>query len=184
MNKPMNRPEFTPFPKIARLRRGCVITEKIDGTNAQIVITADGDVFAGSRNRWITPEDDNFGFARWVEGNKTSLLALGEGQHFGEWWGCGIQRGYGVQDKRFSLFNSSRWAKGAPEPCLAVPVLYAGEFDSAAIASVLLDLGAGGSKAAPGWMDPEGIVIYHPASRGLFKVTIKGDDEPKSRANQ
>ena len=28
-------PEFKPFEKIARLNRECVITEKIDGTNAQ-----------------------------------------------------------------------------------------------------------------------------------------------------
>jgi hypothetical protein len=28
--------EFAGFPKIARLSRECVITEKIDGTNAQI----------------------------------------------------------------------------------------------------------------------------------------------------
>lgn len=31
--------EFKPFPKMARLKRQCLITEKIDGTNAQIFIT-------------------------------------------------------------------------------------------------------------------------------------------------
>ena len=34
--------EFQPFPKIPRLSREIVITEKIDGTNAQILITDDG----------------------------------------------------------------------------------------------------------------------------------------------
>lgn len=29
---------FAEFPKIARLSRECVITEKIDGTNAQVVV--------------------------------------------------------------------------------------------------------------------------------------------------
>jgi len=46
--------EFVSFPKIARLSRECVITEKIDGTNASIYIGNDGNenpVFlTGSRN--------------------------------------------------------------------------------------------------------------------------------------
>ena len=32
-------PEFVPFPKIPRLYKECVITEKIDGTNGVIYIT-------------------------------------------------------------------------------------------------------------------------------------------------
>jgi hypothetical protein len=54
-----------------------VITEKLDGTNAQIFIADDGEVIAGSRNRWITPLNDNFGFARWVFENEDALRALG-----------------------------------------------------------------------------------------------------------
>jgi len=50
----MNNIEFKEFPKIARLSRECIITEKIDGTNASILITDDGDMFFGSRTRWIT----------------------------------------------------------------------------------------------------------------------------------
>lgn len=50
-----------------------------------------------SRTRWITPEDDNYGFAKWANENKEELLKLGIGQHFGEWWGSGIQRGYNLQ---------------------------------------------------------------------------------------
>lgn len=52
----MNRPEieFVPFLKMARLRRSVVITEKIDGTNALVHISDDGQVYAGSRTRWIT----------------------------------------------------------------------------------------------------------------------------------
>jgi hypothetical protein len=36
-----------------------------------------------------------------------------------------------------------------------------------------------GSVAAPGFMDPEGIVTFHEASGQLFKATIKGDEKPK-----
>lgn len=57
---------FEAFPKIPRLKRGCVITEKIDGTNACVYVGEDGLVLAGSRSRWVTPEADNFGFAAWV----------------------------------------------------------------------------------------------------------------------
>jgi len=101
--------DFVAFPKIARLSRECVISEKIDGTSAQILITDDGQIKAGSRSRWLTPENDNFGFAAWVADNKEELLTLGVGRHFGEWWGEGIQRNYGLKERRFSLFNTIRW---------------------------------------------------------------------------
>ncbi len=92
--------EFVPFPKIARLSREVVVTEKIDGTNAQICVNDDmTDIVAGSRSRWITPVDDNFGFARWAQDNKQELLKLGPGSHFGEWWGAGVQRRYGLAEK-------------------------------------------------------------------------------------
>lgn len=181
-------PDFQPFPKIARLSREIVITEKIDGTNAQVHITEDGDVFAGSRTRWITPQADNYGFAAWAEAHRAELLALGPGSHFGEWWGQGIQRRYGLSEKRFSLFNVGRWGPGAPAnppPCChVVPVLWRGEFDTEAIWGVLDMLREEGSRAAPGFMQPEGIVVFHTASGVLFKKTIEKDAEPKGRAKE
>jgi hypothetical protein len=47
----LNFNEFAEFPKMARLSRECIITEKIDGTNAQICITDDGQMLVGSRTR-------------------------------------------------------------------------------------------------------------------------------------
>ena len=58
--------EFQKFPSIPRLSREIVIAEKIDGTNASIVITEDGQFLTGSRTRFITPENDNAGFSRWA----------------------------------------------------------------------------------------------------------------------
>jgi len=179
-------PDFRGFPKISRLTRNIVITEKIDGTNAQIVITEDGDMFIGSRKRWITPENDNFGFARWVEGNKSDLLMLGPGQHFGEWWGQSIQRKYGLDHKRFSLFNTHRWLDNSirPECCYVVPVLYQGLYDDWAIQRALNDLKFYGSLAAPLFMKPEGIVIWHEHARVYFKKTIENDEIPKYLKNK
>ena len=109
--------EFREFPKMARLSREVIITEKLDGTNAQIYISDDGQtMLIGSRTRWITPQDDNHGFAKWAESHRDELLTLGPGRHFGEWWGQGIQRGYGLKEKRFSLFNVQRWALHGTEP--------------------------------------------------------------------
>ena len=114
--------EFIKFPKLPRLSRDMVITEKIDGTNAQICISDSGlELKAGSCNRWVIPGDDNAGFAKWCEENRTELLRLGHGRHFGEWWGQGIQRKYGLSEKRFSLFNVSRWADDRPKCCHVVP---------------------------------------------------------------
>lgn len=196
--------DFQEFPKMARLSREIVITEKIDGTNAQVFIGEDGSIMAGSRTRWITPQDDNFGFAAWVEANREGLALLGPGRHFGEWWGQGIQRKYGMLEKRFSLFNTSRWYPHGQEPrviptadpriikiqevlpqcCSLVPELYRGPFSELEILRCLVDLKNNGSVAAPGFMSPEGIVIYHVAAGIGFKKTIEKDEEPKSRSNK
>ncbi len=213
--------DFIEFPKIARLTRDCVVTEKIDGTNASVTIVqslapedgalahrslgdaGDLSMFAGSRTRWITPEDDNFGFAKWVKEHADELWALGPGSHFGEWWGQGIQRNYGLTEKRFSLFNVKRWVpygeepqiisqpnpKAAPRfqdvlpPCVGlVPVLYRGPFDTPTVDGVVNNLRYSGSIAAPGFMKPEGVVVFHNANGTLFKKTIEKDAEPKGRS--
>lgn len=206
--------EFKPFPKMARLSRECIITEKLDGTNASILIDGgynhrpagnlhtrtahDGFVmYAGSRNRQLTLHEDNYGFAKWVQENSEELVKLGPGQHFGEFWGAGIQRRYGLSEKRFSLFNASRWhrdllnggvfeempddtSRRGPLCCSVVPVLYQGNFSTGMIEARLTHLEAFGSVAAPGFRDPEGIVIYHTAAGICFKKTLKNDESPKS----
>lgn len=173
--------EFVPFGKIPRLSRDVIVTEKLDGTNAQVVIGEDGSVRAGSRTRWITPESDNYGFAGWVARHADELReGLGVGQHFGEWWGAGIQRRYGLTEKRFSLFNVGRWAtETVPACCSVVPVLYEGPFCTVSIEQVVAALAKHGSVAAPGFMDPEGVIVFHTASRTLFKKTCKKDEAPK-----
>jgi hypothetical protein len=205
--------EFAAWPKTPRLFRDMVITEKIDGTNAAVIIeradaadafVADDDpnrlfiehydglmtptyyeVAAQSRKRLITPADDNFGFASWVRSNAFALFeTLGEGRHYGEWWGSGIQRGYGLSkgEKRFSLFNVNRY-DGIDRPDLGlstVPVLYQGPFTTKQVREVLGLLESEGSAAAPGFSNPEGIIVFHAAAGQVFKVTIEGDEAPKS----
>ena len=191
---------FIEYPKMARLAREIIVTEKIDGTNACVYVGDDGTIMAGSRSRWITPDDDNFGFAAWVHENRETLLQLGPGRHFGEWWGSGIQRGYGLKngEKRFSLFNVQRWCEhgqtpreiATPDPRVftaqevlppgvgLVPVLMRVTFDTAAIECCLNELSMCGSRAAPGYMNPEGIVVWHTAGNVGFKRTLHGD-QPK-----
>lgn len=216
---------FQPWPKIARLNRDITITEKLDGTNAAVVIVEVPDftaataeeypnasasvlsgvpggerhcylVFAQSRTRFITPgkSTDNYGFAGWVQRNAQALVeTLGEGTHFGEWWGAGIQSGYGLTggDKRFSLFNTKRWTSDEGLEAIVgsgvqgldvVPVLYEGPFSQPHIQGALVALSFDGSAAAPGFDRPEGIVVYHHASRDMFKVTLEGDEAPKGAA--
>lgn len=196
--------EFKEFPKMARLSREIITTEKIDGTNASVFIQDIAledmskedpkiitiidklSIRAGSRTKWITPQDDNAGFAKWVKENTEELVKLGEGHHFGEWWGSGIQRGYGLTkgDKRFSLFNTYRWADDGtdqrPSCCSVVPVLYKGDFDTEKIDQVLVTLASNGSYASPGFMKPEGIIVWHTAANIGFKKTIEKDEIPKS----
>lgn len=176
--------EFEKFPAIKRLKRKCVITEKIDGTNAQIAFNEEGHILCGSRNRIITPDDDNYGFARWAYEHQVELFQLlGKGRHYGEWWGSGIQRRYGLTngDKRFSLFNVARWTQDDPEKLKAidglgvVPVLYEGDFSTDVVDLVMERLLAEGSQAAIGFDNPEGVVVFHSQLREMFKVTYEYD---------
>lgn len=195
--------EFIEFRKIPRFFREIIVTEKIDGTNAQVSIrpAADDDFVvsmdtqvevngiqaymrAGSRSRWLdqSSKGDNFGFAKWVYQNAHELARLGFGDHYGEWWGAGIQRGYNQTGKRFSLFNTHRWGDPFVRPacCDCVPVLYQGEFRTWCVDNALDCLRSSGSIVAPGFMKPEGVIIYHAAGNLYFKATIENDDTPKS----
>lgn len=211
--------EFEAWPKIPRLNRGMVITEKIDGTNACIIISKPEsmeDFKAGvetctaevgeylihcqSRKRIIQPAEiggkgaDNMGFAAWVAENcENGLLHLGPGRHYGEWWGQGIQRGYGLDHKRFSLFNAGRESYRAaieggvvPDVVDTVPVLATADFSSDVIDEALDNLRRTGSIAAmrAGVVGTaaEGIIVFHGASRNLYKVTLDGDAKPKGQA--
>lgn len=140
---------FPAYPKLYRLNRTWVATEKIDGTNGLVFVPEDPTepVRAGSHKRWLQPASpgnkavDNFGFAAWVQEHAEELRALGPGHHYGEWWGKGVQRGYNQITRRWSLFDF-RWGQPRPEhpqvradyPCLerkpaccdVVPVLAVG----------------------------------------------------------
>jgi hypothetical protein len=196
---------FERFPSLTRFSQGWSISEKIDGTNAQVFIAnlidpninhaqsvarvGDLYIFAGSRSRLITPDNDNHGFARWVRDNAEMLVStLGEGRHFGEWWGRGIQRGYGLDEKRFSLFNTLRWKQeDLPEGLYVVPCIINNEYlnsPGTTAESALFELKEKGSLAAPGFMDPEGIVMFHRASGVAFKKTFDYDEFGKWMENQ
>lgn len=109
-------------------------------------------------------------------------MQLGVGSHFGEWWGEGIQINYGIKGRKFSLFNVRKWLDNELKPtcCDVVPLLYKGDFDTNMINTILENLDKEGSKASPGFMRPEGIVIYHAQSNTLFKKTLKNDSKGKS----
>ena len=190
--------EFEAWPKIPRHGKGKVIvTEKLDGTNAQIFIVPwfklldtnekvihkfaneEGDlfcVFAGSRNRYITPEQDNYGFARWVAENIEDLQQLDVGRHFGEWYGAGIQRRYDLDHKRFALFNVQRWGEhnpSTPDCCEAVPILYQDVGEPDTLDKCMSCLKETGSVASKGFMNPEGVIMYNTATKQLLKSTFE-----------
>lgn len=190
---------YPSFGKIPRLHKPVVVTEKLDGTNGLVAVfgpddatpvdfvrscvLADGtEVAAGSRNRWIHPGDDNYGFASWVWKHAEELSRLGPGLHYGEWWGGGIARGYGFAkgEKHFSLFNVGRWGKPEDRPacCEVVPTLASGDgmWLNDMVADSMLRLMASGSEAAPGYMRPEGVVVWHSAADQLFKATLNDDN--------
>ncbi len=198
---------FEKFRSISRLNKEVIITEKIDGTNAQVhivqyddpmwdadehgnlshdshyVIARDYDrqlyMFAGSRQQYITEGEDNFGFARWCIENADELFKFGPGRHYGEWWGQGIQRTYGLEEKRLFMFNP-KWTDQGPTCVGTMPILARSVEDSQTpftVAKIAMKgLKEGGSVAAPGFMDPEGVVVYHTAGNHYYKVTFDFDE--------
>lgn len=163
--------EFQPWPKIPRhAGTNVVISEKMDGTNACIVVEGGRVVGCQSRSRIITPQEDNFGFAAWVEQNAAELAGLGDGRHFGEWVGPGIQKNpHNFDERRFYLFNSGRWQDVGPPCCHVVRVLYAGEIGPDTVASVMADLA---SRAKADGYKPEGVIIYYVNTRTYEKATF------------
>lgn len=166
------------FPKITRFFEQTIcITEKIDGTNGVIYIDDSNNVFAGSRNRWITPEDDNYGFARWVQQNQEELKLLGPGIHYGEWWGVGIQRGYNMDRRVFSLFNVHRWSDDTVRPkcCDVVPTLFQGSLNDFSELNDALDLkhSYAAQKYGIDYNKPEGSMMYFTGAGVYFKVPLE-----------
>jgi hypothetical protein len=169
----------------------CIEFSEADAPNVLAVVNGYV-VFAQSRTRLIRPGADNFGFAAWVQANAGALVEiLGQGVHYGEWWGSKIQRGYGLTngEKRFSLFNP--YKQGAIDAAFehgvyvrglgTVPLIYQGTFSTAAADAAVESLREHGSRAMPGYMNPEGIVVYHMAAGTGFKVLLEHDELPKGQ---
>lgn len=145
-------------------------------------------VWAQSRSKVISPgkQTDNYGFAAYVH-NNAHLLAeyLGAGRWFGEWAGLGIQKAYPTAtEKTFWLFPQDHLPDAAFEndgPLYSfAPILYEGPYDHGyPIDEVLTELHQSDSIAYPG-CDAEGIIVEWLQARLKFKITLVGDEQPKS----
>lgn len=149
--------EFKKWPKIGRgdpLPLMVTITEKIDGMNACIVIK-DGKLAAvQSRNSFLT-KIDGTGLLYWARNNADELATMGDGYHYGEWAGLGIQKNrHKIDGRKFFLFNTKRWGTERPSCCNVVPVMYEGELRKGNIAQCLEYLLNGAD-------NPEGVVVYY-----------------------
>lgn len=98
-------PDFIEFPKIARLAREIIVTEKIDGINGIIYVSDDGEVLVGSRSQWIATRAkggaDNFGFASWAEQHADELRMLGPGRMVGFWHSTRLRASQGRETVLF-----------------------------------------------------------------------------------
>lgn len=187
--------QFKGWGSTPRWHKGLTITEKIDGTNACVVIY-DGQVKAQSRKRMITPDDDNFGFAKWVYDNAGVLMdTLGYGYHYGEWFGEGIQKNpLGIEGKRFALFHATKYTEdngyelNKVDGLETVPLLHWGPCDLFTIPQIMTDLDSYGSNVkgakliAQGYdFEPdehaaaEGIIVWHKETQQKYKILLEDD---------
>lgn len=104
---------------------------KLHGTNASIVLDSEGNYYCQSRNRIITPDSDNAGFAEWAhqpnvkefitEVVTKGLFKSGDMEKiviYGEWAGKGIQSNVALSevDRFFSPFECKVFIKDLPTP--------------------------------------------------------------------
>lgn len=175
----MEEIEFKPWDKIARGKdQHITITEKLNGTNACVIIKENKVVGVQSRTRLITPETDNYGFAQWVYDNKNALEQLGDGYHYGEWYGEGIQKNpHRKNGKHLALFNTFRFHEDNPLPenlnIEIVPILYTGPQQDITVDTVMETLKILALEAE---YIPEGVIIYYHNTRTLEKYTFKNAD--------
>lgn len=201
----MSTVSYPSFSSIERLENiYCVISEKIDGTNGLIQIDYKYDwngqryddhlVQFGSRNRYITTTDDNAGFANYFTPHIASICTLAEslinyGDNdnpkqdwpiyiYGEWFGKGIQRGYGLDEKYFMPFSSfyAEHMIKAGIPNIMMPnIMYTGKFSLEVVDNCMNRLTSGGFHTLITNYDyPEGVVIYFPKYNFRLKQTFEG----------
>lgn len=186
--------QFKGWGSTPRWHKGLTITEKIDGTNACIVIY-DGQVKAQSRKRMITPDSDNFGFAKWVYDNAGVLMdTLGFGYHYGEWFGEGIQKNpLGIEGKRFALFHATKYTEdngyelNKVDGLETVPLLFHGQANWMTVGDILQGLDTWGTNVigAKSWTDEdtgfrhsakaEGIIVWHKETQQKYKILLEDD---------
>jgi len=167
----MNDIGFIKWAKIQRLHKAeMVITQKMNGTNGQILFEDNGDFMIGSRNRWLSVHKDNFGFYNWAHEHITELFEIfGPGRHYGEWAGPGIQNGEGLKERVFFSFNpflekpdTINWINVE-----SIPLLYYGHWDDSQRDIAMQKLCEDGSQVSRIYfplgqncfIEPEGIVI-------------------------
>ncbi len=183
--------KFPKYPKTQRLENETItISEKIDGTNGLIRICPapwEGgrrDIIAGSRSKWLIPGKtrswDNHGFGQWVEDNRQELYKLPDGDHYGEWYGRGINRGYGLKEKRFMLFNRDRYGdlEDFPNGVEVETVLSSniGVKELSDVLHVLTErLMKSGSEHVPGFAKPEGVILRFKLAGKVYKQVFDYD---------
>ena len=192
----MSTVNYNSFPSIERLENiYCIISEKIDGTNSLIEIN-ETNVRFGSRNRYISFSDDNAGFANFFKDYEARFedaakdITTDESyplRIYGEWFGCGIQRGYGLKDKFFMPFNSfysEKLIEYQVPNVIAPNIMYTGKFSMEVVDTCMQQLKLNGSGVVKDYKQPEGIVIFFPKYNFRLKETFDGakwkDALPKS----
>ena len=200
---------FQAWPKTPRLNRDMIVTEKIDGTNAAVIVVPAPDGFergnttddnvavcvmtthglylvaAQSRKRLVSPgkQTDNAGFAAWVRHEAGNLAeVLGEGYHYGEWWNAQAARqALAEGEKRFSLFNVNRYADVAfaQAPGLDLVPVLYEGPFSQARIEMLVAELREHGSKAHPGIPAEGVIVFHKAAGHVYKVLCHGDEFPK-----
>lgn len=173
---------FKPWPKIGRYTNNkIIISEKMDGTNGCFIIKNGEVVGCQSRNRLLSINDDNMGFAKWVDQNKNTLKIFPDGYYYGEWCGPGIQKNpHNLDEKTFFMFPTGVTKFLDPLKNLLptstlkfVNILYSGVYTSTIVDKTMSELAANAKRKG---YKPEGVVIYSISNNVFQKATFENPE--------
>ena len=172
--------DFHAFPEVEHICKTHMrITQKVHGSNCQIYIyEEDGTkkLKVGTKNRWLSLDDDNYGVCKFVHDNAEFFLQFSLGHHYGEWAGKGINSGEGMKERMLFLFsNPARYEGITFHPNVTfVPEMYNGVLDQSQIEYWMTFLKANGSFIVPGFMNVEGIIAEINGKR--YKKVFKKEE--------
>jgi len=174
--------EFVKWRSIKRPEKNTIIiTEKMDGTNGCIIIKDGIIIGVQSRTKLLSIDDDNYGFFAWCAEHAAHIIdVLGDGRHYGEFCGPGINKNrHDLGQRAFFIFNTFVYPT-IPESAYIkkIDLIYTGKYSDLEIRKASFYINLRGMRFG---YCPEGFVVFYEAFGGYIKHITRSTDMRKNK---